>query len=205
MEKNVLEEIDFLSRKILDLNKQLIESEKAKSRFLSLVTSELNDPMTALLGLLPRLAPPEGDEKYKIFEMVHSEALTLELRIQNLVSAAEIESGEIDISYAGVSIPEIVKEVLTTLKYLIRTKKIEIVVKDTVEEKIVTDPRKLYIILTNLVANACMYGIEEGTVEIGFDIENSSIRIWVKNQGEGPKVQFKPQVFTRFAKGPEGE
>jgi signal transduction histidine kinase len=89
-----MDEVTFLSRKILDLNKQLIESEKAKSRFLSLIASELNNPMTALLGIIPHLIPPSGDPREAVFELLHEEALLLDSRIQNLVAASEIEGGD---------------------------------------------------------------------------------------------------------------
>lgn len=78
-----MDEITFLSRKILDLNKQLIESEKAKSRFLSLIANELNNPMTGLLGMIPHLAPPVGDVREAIFDLAHEEALLLDSRIQD--------------------------------------------------------------------------------------------------------------------------
>jgi signal transduction histidine kinase len=69
-------EIVFLSNKLLDMNKRLIESEKAKSRFLSLVANELNNPMTALLGLIPHLKPDHPEEN-DIFSLAHQEALLL--------------------------------------------------------------------------------------------------------------------------------
>ena len=197
-------EVTFLSRKILDLNKQLIESEKAKSLFLSLIANELNNPMTALLGMIPRLAPEKGDPREEIFEIVQEEALILDFRIQNLVAAAEIESGEINISHASVDIKEVVEEAVRALRYPIKEKNITVIIEDMLKQKIVSDPQKLYLILKNLVANACCYGLPDQIVEVGIKEENSAVLISVKNQGHGPDVEFKPQVFTRFAHGPDG-
>lgn len=203
--KNEFEEVAFLSRKILDLNKQLIESEKAKTRFLSLVANELNNPMTALLGMIPRLAPPSGDAREGIFDLVQEEALVLDFRIQNLVAAAEIESGAFDLTYALVDVEELVREAMDTLKYPIKTKNIHVAVDNALEQKIVSDPAKLYLIIKNLLANACCYGAVEGDVNICIRRIDDNVVITVTNQGEGPKVEYKPQVFTRFARGPEGE
>jgi signal transduction histidine kinase len=198
------DEITFLSRKILELNKQLIESEKAKSRFLSLIASELNNPMTVLLGMIPHLAPPIGDPKENFFALIHEEALLLEFRIQNLVAAAEIESGSMDITYALVDPSELVLEAIEDLKYLIQSKNLIVSIENTMKDKIVSDPKKLYSIIINLLSNACQYGIDEGHIEIILSQSETMFLVSIINQGKAPDVEFKPQVFTRFSQGPDG-
>lgn len=200
-----MDEVTFLSRKILDLNKQLIESEKAKSRFLSLIANALNNPMTVLLGIIPKLAPPSGDPREAIFGLAHEELLLLDFRVQNLVMAAEIESGSVSISNASVDINELLQEVLEALKYSIKARNMTIVVNCSVNDRVVTDPQKLHIILINLVANACDYGIEGSSINIEVVLVDSEISISVKNQGHEPDVEYTAQLFTRFAEGPEGK
>lgn len=196
------EEVEFLSRKILDLNKQLIESEKAKSRFLSLVASELNNPMTALLGLIPHIKPSLGQED--MVHLIHQEALNLHFCVDNLVAAAEIESGNLDISFVSLDVESLLQEVIADLVYLTKERNIIISIHNKIDFTIVSDPSKLALILKNLISNACQYGIRNGIVDIAIDYRSSTLIIEVNNQGEGPKVEFKPQVFTRFAGGPEG-
>lgn len=197
-------EIEFLSRKILELNKQLIESESAKTAFLSLIANELNNPMTVLLGMIPHLAPPIGDPKEGIYEILHEEALNLEFRIQNLVAASKIESGTCDIAYAQVNVETLLDEALESLKYLIRNQKILLVIENNIKAPIVSDPYRLYLILKNVLSNACKYGEKKGIIEVILTQYGEQIAIHIKNQGKGPQVDFKPQVFTRFAHGPDG-
>ncbi|MFZ5375499.1 MAG: sensor histidine kinase, partial [Campylobacterota bacterium] len=198
------DEVAFLSRKILDLNKKLIESEKAKSRFLSLVANALNNPMTALLGMIPHLAPQEGGERRQVYDLIEEEALILDFRIQNLVAAAEIESGINDISHSLVDVASLVREAIESLKYPIRAKNMDVRIDDNLGRAIVSDPRKLYLILKNLLANACCYG-EAGTpIDVTFSARGERVEVTVTNRGEGPDVEYKPQVFTRFAQGPGG-
>ncbi|MCK9371560.1 MAG: HAMP domain-containing histidine kinase [Sulfuricurvum sp.] len=202
--ENTYSEIEFLSRKILDLNKQLIDSGKAKSRFLSLVANALNNPIAVLLSMIPHLKPQNDLKLETIYALVHEQALTLDFRIQNLVAAAEIENGEVDISYASVDIKDLVDEAIKALRYTIEEKQIRMSVENTVEQKIVGDPQRLYLIFRNLIDNACNYGKEKGNVIITVRENDSRLHISVKNDGEGPKVEYKAQVYTRFAAGPEG-
>lgn len=199
MEEIENNEVAFLSRKLLDLNKQLIDSEKAKTRFLSLIANELNNPMTALLGLIPHLASENSEKREKILELAEQEALHLDFHIQNLVAAAEIENGEIKMSYSLIDPEELIDEVLKGLKYWMKEKNIQILIENNLKQKIVTDPQKLHLIIKNLLANACAYGNADSTVKIAINCNGSKLNIDVKNQGEAPKVEFKPQIFTRFA------
>lgn len=198
------EEFAFLNRKILELNKQLVESEKAKSRFLSLIASELNNPMTALLGIIPHLLSVAGDPRTAIFELAHEEALLLDSRIQNLVAASEIESGRMDVTYASVDPKILVEEAIKEFKYKLKRKNIMVITESTLEEKIVSDPKKLYLILKNILANACDYGDENSLVNVTITQKDTVVDIAIRNQGRVPNVEFKPQVFTRFANRMEG-
>lgn len=205
MEDAKKNEIEFLSRKLLELNKQLIESEKAKTAFLSLVANELNNPLTALLGMIPHLKPAIEDPKEKMFDLMHEEALNLDFRIQNIVEAAKIESGIYDLTYANVNVETLLQEVLESLKYLIRTNRVVLILDIQIDKPVVTDPYKLYLMMKNVVANACMYGEMGGLIEIIASSNDEHMIFMVKNQGERPNVEFKPQIFTRFAYGPDGK
>jgi signal transduction histidine kinase len=199
------DELSFLSKKILDLNKQLIESEKAKSRFLSLVASELNNPITALLGILPNLKIIDNEQNRSHFDLIHSEALKLSFRIENLVMAAEIESGDIDLSYALLKPQEVIDDALDSLKYLITERGMSVNVEDNSTKQIITDAKKVYIIAKNLIANALMYSDENSLTEVETHTDDSNFYISVKNKGDGPHIKHKPEVFTRFANEMSGE
>jgi signal transduction histidine kinase len=201
----VEEEVAFLSKKILELNKQLMESENAKSKFLSLVANELNNPMTVILRMIEHLKIVEDESNRKTFELICEEVLNLDFRIQNLMSAAEIESGDIHPSHELVSLEEIIEEVLKTLRYLIDNKNAQVVVANRVDKKVVLDSQKLFIILRNLLSNAALYGSQNERIELETMLEGDFLVLRVTNEGEGPDIEYKPQIFTRFAKAPKAE
>lgn len=199
-EKEILEnEVKFLSKKILELNKKLLESKKAETLFLSLVANNFNDPMTAILGMLPHLKIQNDDKNEKIFSTICQEALNLDFKIQNLITVAEIESGNIESSHSLTDIKNIVDEALKSLRYLIKEKNVKIEINNLLENKIVTDSKKAYTILKNLIANGCIHSPDNEVVLIELSIKSSVLKIVVKNRGEGPKVDSKSEVFTRFS------
>jgi signal transduction histidine kinase len=198
-----MQEIEFLSKKILDLNKQLIESEKAKSKFLSLVANELNNPMSSILGLVGHLEPQSEAKKTAILELLQEEASKLDFHVQNLVAAAELESGELENSYALVLVSDIVDDVKKALKYRLRGKNISIELNG--QSEIVSDASKLFLVLKNIVANAIDYGESDSAIVVEHKIESDeSTTISITNIGKPPAVEYKPQVFTRFAHDASG-
>lgn len=203
--KTMENEITFLSKKILELNKKLMESQNAKTLFLSLIANQLNNPMTAILGILPHIKIQKDEKNEKNFYLIAQEALSLNFKIQNLLAVAEIESGNVDISYASVDVQEILDEVLISLKYLIEDRNIKIDIKNSLNHKIVTDPKKIYLILKNLISNGCEYGLSDKTIEIIINENNNRLLVAIKNQGDAPKVNYKSEIFTRFADSMDGK
>ncbi len=192
-------EVEFLSKKILELNKKLIDSQRAKTLFLSLVANKLNDPMTAVLGMLPHLKIQDTYENEKVFSTICQEASDLDFKIQNLITVAEIESGNVDDSHALIDMKEIIEEAVKSLKYVIKEKSIKLNIKNSVEKKIVTDPKKIYIIIKNLLSNACIHCPQNGIVDIILSIEESILTLLIKNESSEPKLKEIPEIFTRFS------
>lgn len=200
-EQIVPQEVEFLSKKVLDLNQKLLESERAKSRFLSLIASELNNPMTALVGILPHLKI----EQKEIYELLIKETMNLDFKIQNLVTAAEIESGSIDISHASFKPHDIFKDIVESLKYEAKERDISISLNDAVKSSLVSDPKMVGIIVRNLLHNACRYGSYGSMVEISFQKRGDSFIIEVSNEGQMPALASKQQIFNRFGDMKGGE
>ena len=198
-------ELEFLNKKILELNTKLIESEKSKSKFLSLISNELNNPMTVLLSMVPHLQTEVCDKNRKIISMVNQEILELDFKIKNLIMVTEIESGNINITHALVDAKEIIDEVIESLKYLMDEKKIQIKLTNFIEEKLVSDPQKIYTIASNLLSNSCKYSLENSVVDVILKKENAIFTIIVKNEGKAPDIRFKAELFTRFSDTPSGD
>lgn len=198
--KEALEnEVEFLSKNILELNQKLIESQRAKTLFLSLVANNLNDPMTAILGMLPHLKICNDEKNEGIFSTIYGESLDLAFKIQNLITVAEIESGNLSNSYALTNVQSIVDEALNGLRYLAKNRNIKIETSYTVQNEIVTDPKKVSIILKNLIANGCMYSPEKQSVIVDVQSDGTVLKISVKNRSNEIKVGHKPEIFTRFS------
>ncbi len=92
-------------------------------------------------------------------------------------------------------------DVKKALKYRLRGKNISIELNG--QSEIVSDASKLFLVLKNIVANAIDYG-ESNSVVIIESKTDESTTISITNIGKPPAVEYKPQVFTRFAHDASG-
>ncbi len=76
---------------------------------------------------------------------------------------------------------------------------------DSLRTPVTTDPKKLYLVVKNLIANGCAYGLAGGLISVCVTQNDSNFTIDVTNQGAGPAVACKLEVYQRFAETPEGK
>lgn len=206
-EKNAsMKEMEFLTKKLLELNEKAQESEKVKTEFLSLIKNEFNNPLSSLLNLANSLANNlHQDRMDEIARLINMEIRKLDFYFKNIFAATEIEAGEIGNYYSAINFENIVGDVLYTFKYLIEDKNLQIEFIDNCKSKIISDSEKIYLILLNLISNACEHSYPNSKILFTLDCDEKYFFIEVKDFGEGIGVHFKKEVFNRFAKYSSGK
>jgi signal transduction histidine kinase len=61
------------------------------------------------------------------------------------------------------------------------------------------DPGRMVQALTNLLSNAAKFSPVGGEIHVGAELRDGSVRIHVRDQGEGIPEEFRSRIFGRFA------
>lgn len=201
-EKNAsMREMEFLTKKLLELNEKTQESEKIKTQFLSLVKNEFNNPISTLLNISNSLVNKKHRERYdEMIKIVDLELLKLDFYFKNIVAATEIEAGEIGNYYSIINFENILDDVFKSLKYLIEEKNLNVNFKNSSKDKIVSDSEKIYLIMLNLISNACEYSYSNSKVYIRLKDDREFFYIEVEDYGEGISLKYHKEIFNRFTK-----
>src|SRR5210317_581992 len=153
---NALNDMRAMTRKLESMNEKLQESEALKSQFLSNIRNEINNPLTAIMGLAGQFFERSCDPEVcqKTIRMIYAEAFNLDYQLQNVFMAAELEAGEAEPAIAMVEIDSLLDGCLDKLAYRIRDK--DLVVAKYIPDDLIfpTDAQKFEMILLNLLANA---------------------------------------------------
>ncbi|HFE38625.1 MAG TPA: response regulator, partial [Gammaproteobacteria bacterium] len=179
------------------------KANRAKSRFLSNMSHELRTPLNAILGFTQLLSMPDANnplnetQNESIKEISHAGEHLLSL-ISDILDLSKIETGIVDLDIQQFYLDSVLQECHGMIKPLLQENKININFQfEKVELQ--TDRQRLKQVLINLISNAIKYNKPGGTVHVITDIiDNSIIRISVKDTGIGIPEQRQKELFKSF-------
>lgn len=194
-------EMEFMTKKLLEMNEQTKRAEAIKGEFLSIIKNEFNNPLSTLLNFSNMLIKnPKTAKLEEMIKMMNMELLRLDFHFQNIFAATEIEAGEIANYYTSINFESLLEDVKKHFVHTIDEKNLKISFKLNLEEKFVSDSRKLYLIISNLLSNACEFSYPNSEIIIEIKEEGEDVIIGVNDTGEGVSVDFHAKIFDRFSK-----
>ncbi|MEN8247446.1 MAG: HAMP domain-containing sensor histidine kinase [Bacteroidota bacterium] len=191
-------------KKLMDqlekVNKKLIESEKVKTMFLSNIRNEINNPLSAILGLSAKLeCKPGGERTIKhTANLIHKEAFLLDFQLKNIFTAAELEAGELQPNFGRVNVYALAKGILDSFDYLIDTKKLKVEFICESDLEFITDAGMMSSIIRNLVSNGIEFNKDKGKLTLELELEDKELKIRVIDTGVGMEKTDYTVVFDRF-------
>ena len=201
-----ISEMEFMTKKLLEMNERSKEVEAAKSYFLSLIKNEFNNPLSSLLSLSRKIKEDVDVTRLDaIGSMMRSELTYLDFSLKNIFAASEIEYGEMGSAYARITPEDVAEETINYFEHLIKEKSLTVKVENTIVGKMVTDGQKLYLILLNLLSNACEYSYPDADVHIIFALEDDNYILRVEDFGEGVYADHSKNIYNRFYKHNTGK
>ena len=203
--ETTIKDMNLMMKKMEDINKKLLKAEENKSKFMSIIKNEFNNPLSSMLSLSTSLLNSSSDEKVVfIGRTIQEEAHLLNFQINNIITAAEIESGTLDLQLSNVDFQDMILQLKEDLKYPIKNKNSKLNINIISENDFAYDREKVYRILINLVSNAVEYSPNESTIEIEIFEEVDDFNILVKDYGEGIQEEEKDKIFNRFYQAHSG-
>ena len=193
----ILRDISELKR----AEQQLIEANQAKSRFLSHMSHELRNPLSAILGFTQLLKrdPTLGEEHLNDMRIIHSSAEHLLELINDVLDISKIEAGmetvqeeEFDL-YLNLEGLMDMFSVRATVKGLT----LEMDVQADVPQYVRGDRRKVRQVLINLIGNAIKF-TDQGGVRLEVSRGVEGIRFKVKDTGAGISNEDLNHIFEPF-------
>ena len=198
---NSLDEMEFLSKKLYELNEKLKENDKVKGEFLSLIKNVFNNPMSSLLNLSSMMQRNEDSPKtQKVKAFIETELLKLNFQLTNIFTAAEIEAGQIASYFSEVNVESLFEEVRQSFEYLIEEKSLRVEKEVDLGGSIISDAKKLHCIIANVLSNACEYSFRGNKVLFKANIQDNKVVMSISNVGDVISKEHKKEVFNRFKK-----
>jgi signal transduction histidine kinase len=204
-ETAALEEIARLEEETRQLGMRLRESENGKSQFLSNVRNEINNPLSAIMGLAASITGLTSEEKIRhMSQLIERQASELDFQMRNIIMAAEIEAGEITKTCSRVDVCSLVENQIAYLKHRISDHGTTVELSIDEQLKFRTDANILQIICLNLFSNAVEYCGSNKIVMIDVERKRDHLELSVRDFGSGIEPALQSEIFQRFKQGETG-
>lgn len=204
----ILEEaVDELQKTKEDL-RQALEKEKdlneLKSRFVSMASHEFRTPLTTMLSSLS-LVTKYGEQKDTENQLKHVGKIKTSINnltdiLNDFLSVSKLEEGKIENLPEGLNLKNFINEIISDMLGMAQNNQ-QISLSYSGNEYVVLDKKLVKNILFNLISNALKFSPNGGTVEVIVKVQNSSLRISVKDSGIGIPKEDQEHLFERFFRG----
>src|SRR6202521_389891 len=184
------------------LEEQLIQAEKlaAMGQMLAGVAHELNNPLTAIIGVTELLREREGadDSTRRQLELTHRQARRAARIVQNLLEFSRPASPQ----KKPLDLNNLLERTLQLHEHSLRRNNIEVDFHPRADlPGVIGDANQLIQVLLNLVTNA-EQAIREvrdtGRIQIRADRNGNQLAITVQDDGVGIRPEALPRIFDPF-------
>ncbi|MHB0969495.1 MAG: sensor histidine kinase [Thermoanaerobaculia bacterium] len=185
-------------------NAQLFLSEQKarveRDEFLSLVTHEIKNPLTSIIGYAEiaemEVSSGKTDGAASAMHVIRNEANRILRLAEDLLDASRMEGGRFSLQLEKVDFPDIVQSV--TKKYA-ATSPHRIALRVEGELPVVEcDRMRFEQVVENLLSNAVKYSPGEEPIEVNVGAAGDEIRLEVRDHGIGIPPEKLPLIFERF-------
>lgn len=182
------------------VNDELLQTDKLKSQFVSIVSHELQTPLVTIRGFGALVEDEWGelddDEKLAHVRAINRHARRISRMVGDLLTLSRIQAGVIKSSPADVAVCGAVEQVVADLEID------EVEVSCPQDVRIRVDLDHFIQILINFLSNAQKYGAPPYEVTVGALDER--VEIAVIDHGEGVPEEFVPSLFEPFTQAVRG-
>jgi signal transduction histidine kinase len=181
----------------------LRHADRLKTEFMATMSHELRTPLNIILGYNELLA--EGtfgaltDEQRDVIERIRQNSTDLLTLINATLDVNRLEAGKLPITLEEFRLTELLDEVRGEAERLPRTDGVHLEWQVHSGGQLRSDPRKIKIILRNLIANALKF-TDRGrvTITVSHLPEGGGVQVAVTDTGIGIAEAELPNIFGMF-------
>jgi len=191
-----------LALTLRSVNREL-ELAKLKSDFVSTVSHEFKNPLTAIRQYAEMLQAgrvPSESRRRQYYDVLVEQSERLSILIDNVLDFARMEEGRKMFAFERMDISGLLREILARLQHSHEGFQIHAQIPDPLPA-VKVDRLAISQVLTNLLDNAIKYSGDANRIEVCAFAENQHLVIVVQDYGIGIAKKETAKIFERFYRG----
>lgn len=186
------------------------KANNAKSDFLSAMSHDIRTPLNAVIGMNYAAMNHLDDEEYarSCLEKSTNAGKQLISLINDVLDISKIESGNLNLFYAPLSLKETAEEISDSILPMTQEKGIQYEedLSKVSKDIVYADKSRLIQVCLNLLSNAVKYTPKGGKIHFAFEEENlpekdmTSLKIIVSDNGIGMSEEYQRKMYDAFTR-----
>jgi len=180
-------------------NKELSEINAAQNRFFHIISQDLRNPFSAVMGVADLLKSYydmlDENEKKSYIDEIHNTTDLLNQILNNLHKWSEIQNNRIGSEPSSFQLLDIIQEQLQVVEQAAMSKQIQIENKVSQDIRIFADANLLMILIENLLSNAIKYSHPESCVRISAQEKQDITELCIHDEGVGISQKNLNKLF----------
>lgn len=196
---------DNLAKKLDSVNKELIQTDKEKGEFASMVSHDLRTPIVVIKNYTEMLLDPKiyaslNEDQTKAMQAISNSTEKLETMIDDIFDAYKLEMKNLKLEKEKVDVTELVEQSIFELEPLASKKEAELSSEINVKGNITCDPKRISQVISNLIKNSLDFIPEKtGKIIIRVEKDGSSNAVFtVEDNGIGIPPEHVNDLFKKF-------
>jgi len=194
-------EIAPIVSKLNELLARLAASFARERRFTADVSHELRTPLSALRTTLEVAAAQDRPATAYRAALADATALAVQMQalVGNLLLLARLDARQIPVAAEAVDLRRLVEDCWRPFAAEAGERRLRLTIQLPADCAVVSDPEKLRIVVTNLLANATAYTAPGGSITV----RGGSAETLLEVADSGPPIpeDLLPRIFDRFSRG----
>jgi signal transduction histidine kinase len=195
------QELKGLARAFNEMVDQVNASQQSQRDFIANISHELKTPLTSISGfaqaIMDGTASDEG-ERRRAAEVIHQESQRLRRMVDQLLSLARFDAGQVELSLSQVDMNELLQNCLLRMQPAAQNANVEL--KSDLQKipRIAADADRIAQVVINLLDNAIKNTDQSGWVLLGARQKQEWLEVSVRDNGRGLDQSELSRIFERF-------
>ncbi len=200
------QELQILTAKLQEANKQLKILDQARSEFITMASHQLRTPPATLKWYFAAILSGEfgtiNPDLRQALEKVNLTNSSLISLIDNLLNVSRIERGKMEFVFEKTDIGELARVTTEQLATLTKAKNLGLKFVSPKKKlpEVLADREKIRQVISNLIDNAIKY-TRQGGVTVSAEQTKDSILVKVNDTGKGVTAKEAGRIFAKFGRG----
>jgi PAS domain S-box-containing protein len=179
---------------------ELERANRAKDRFIAVLSHDLRAPLNAILGWTQLLRREVLDQaaRSRAFETIERNARTQAKLIEELLDISRMAADRIQLALAPIDAGALVQRVVEGALPKAAELGLELAFSVEPNLTVICDRQRIEQVMTNLLSNAMKYTPAGGRIDVEVKRDGGHVRIVVRDTGNGIAPGMLPHIFEMY-------